>query len=108
VDESYSASSNTDNAWRLKGQVSLVVGELDMNVDPASTMQVVNALINAGKTFDLLVVPGFGHTAGRSSGPIKYALRRQYGFFLKHLSGVQTPEWNAMTDAKPPPGLPSA
>jgi dipeptidyl aminopeptidase/acylaminoacyl peptidase len=108
VDESYSTSSNTDNAWRLKGQVSLLVGELDMNVDPASTMQVVNALINAGKTFDLLVVPGYGHTAGRSSGPIKYALRRQYGFFLKHLSGVEAPEWNAMTDAKPPPDLPTA
>ena len=36
----------------------LVVGELDMNVDPASTMQVVNALIKANKMFDLLVIPG--------------------------------------------------
>ena len=34
---------------------------MDHNVDPASTMQVVNALIKAGKDFDLLVVPGADH-----------------------------------------------
>ena len=32
----------------------LVVGELDDNVDPASTMQVVNALIKANKDFELV------------------------------------------------------
>jgi len=103
LDESYSASSNTDNAWRLKGQVALLVGELDENVDPSSTLQVVNALINADKTFDLLVVPNFGHTAGRSSGPVRYALRRQYGFFLKHLVEADAPNWNAASSASPPP-----
>ena len=61
-----------DNAGRLQGQLLLVVGELDMNVDPASTMQVVNALIKANKMFDLLVVPGEGHAAGRSTGPVEY------------------------------------
>jgi fermentation-respiration switch protein FrsA (DUF1100 family) len=61
----YSASSNVDNAYRLQGKVLLVVGELDTNVDPSSTMQVVNALIKANKTFDLLVVPGEDHGAGR-------------------------------------------
>ncbi len=61
----YAASSNVDNAHRLQGKVLLVVGELDTNVDPSSTMQVVNALIKANKTFDLLVIPGAGHGAGR-------------------------------------------
>ncbi|MDZ5647875.1 S9 family peptidase [Nitrospirillum sp. BR 11828] len=97
VDESYARSSNVDNAHRLTGQVALVVGELDDNVDPSSTMQVVNALIKADKTFDLLVVPGEGHSAGRSTGPIRYALRKQYGFFLKHLGGADAPDWNART-----------
>jgi hypothetical protein len=43
------------------GQAAARVGELDTNVDPASTMQVVDALIRADKDFDLLVVPGGGH-----------------------------------------------
>ena len=48
IDASYSTSSNVDNAWRLKGKLLLINGELDDNVDPASTLQVVNALVNAG------------------------------------------------------------
>jgi dipeptidyl aminopeptidase/acylaminoacyl peptidase len=94
LDESYARSSNVDNAWRLQGQVLLVVGELDMNVDPASTMQVVNALIKSNKTFDLLVMPGEGHGAGRTTGPVEYGQRRQYDFFVRHLQGVATPDWN--------------
>lgn len=94
IDESYSESSNVDNAWRLKGKLLLVVGELDQNVDPASTMQVVNALIKADKMFDLLVIPGDGHGAGRTTGPVEYGSRRQYDFFVRHLQGVETPDWN--------------
>ena len=51
VDESYSACSNVDNAHLLSRPLMLVVGELDDNVDPASTMQVANALIKANKDF---------------------------------------------------------
>lgn len=53
VDESYSACSNVDNAYLLSRPLMLVVGELDDNVDPASTMQVANALIKANKDFEL-------------------------------------------------------
>ncbi len=102
LDESYSASSGVDNAWRLQGRLLMVVGELDENVDPSSTMQVVHALIEARKDFDLIVVPGEGHTALRSSGPVDYGLRRQYDFFLRHLAGQPTPNWNALIAAKPP------
>lgn len=59
----YAASSNVVNAHKLQGRLLLVVGELDTNVDPSSTLQVVNALIKANKTFDLLVIPGAGHGA---------------------------------------------
>jgi dipeptidyl aminopeptidase/acylaminoacyl peptidase len=95
VDESYSRSSNVDNAWRMKGQLSLIVGEQDSNVDPSSTLQVVNALIKHDKTFDLLVVPGAEHAAGRSVGPVKYASRKQFDFFVRHLQGREAPDWNA-------------
>ena len=61
----YAASSNVDNASKLQGELLLVVGELDTNVDPSSTMQVVNALIKANKNFDLLVIPGADHTRRR-------------------------------------------
>ncbi len=85
----YAASSNVENAPRLQGKLLLVVGEMDMNVDPASTMQVVNALIKANKTFDLLVIPGGGHGMG---GP--YGERKRNDFFVRHLLGVEPPDWN--------------
>ncbi len=62
-----------------------MVGELDRNVDPASTMQVVDALIKADKDFDLLIVPGAGH--GVAGG--QYAARRQADYFVRHLLGVE-------------------
>ena len=103
VDESYAASSNVDNAWRLQGQLSLIVGEQDSNVDPSSTLQVVNALIKADKTFDLLVVPGVDHAAGRSIGPVRYATRKQFDFFRRTLQGRWAPDWNAKPAEAPRP-----
>ncbi len=94
IDESYAESSNVDNAWRLKGKLLLVLGELDQNVDPASTMQVVSALIKANKMFDLLVIPGGEHGAGRTNGPVEYGSRKQYDFFVRHLLQAQPPDWN--------------
>jgi len=91
----YAESSNVDNAWRLRGKVLLVVGELDTNVDPSSTMQVVNALIKANKTFDLLVIPGAGHGSGGAYGD-----RKRYDFFVQHLLGVTPPSWNEIEDPK--------
>lgn len=85
----YAAASNVDNAWRLKGKLLLVVGEVDTNVDPASTMQVVDALIKANKTFDLLVLPGVNHTGGGA-----YGERKRNDFFVRHLLGVEPPDWN--------------
>jgi dipeptidyl aminopeptidase/acylaminoacyl peptidase len=77
----YEEQSNVTQAHRLQGNLLLVVGELDRNVDPASTMQVVNALIQADKDFDLLVVPGGGH--GALGSP--YGQRRLVDFFTRHL-----------------------
>jgi dipeptidyl aminopeptidase/acylaminoacyl peptidase len=81
----YAEQSNVTQAHRLNGRLLLTVGELDRNVDPASTMQLVNALIKADKDFELLIVPGAGHGVGESP----YAARRRADFFVRHLLGVE-------------------
>ncbi|MEO8027891.1 MAG: DPP IV N-terminal domain-containing protein [Bryobacteraceae bacterium] len=85
----YIACSNAENASKLQGKLLLSVGELDTNVDPASTMQVVAALIKANKTFDLIVLPNTGHSTGGVYGD-----RKRYDFFVHHILGVEPPDWN--------------
>jgi len=90
----YAESSNVENAYRLEGDVLLIVGEMDHNVDPSSTMQVVNQLIKHDKNFELLVIPGMDHGPG---GP--YGDHKRYDFFVRHLLGVEPPAWNALEKA---------
>jgi dipeptidyl aminopeptidase/acylaminoacyl peptidase len=85
----YAASSNIENAHRLRGKLLLIVGELDENVPPESTMRLVDALIKAGKDFELVVVPGAGHGGGGG-----YGERRRRDFFKKHLLGIDPPDRN--------------
>lgn len=85
----YAAQSNVTNAAKLKGKLLLIVGEADNNVPPESTYRVVDALIKANKDFDLLVVPGMGHSDG---GP--YGRMKKRDFFVKNLLGVMPPERN--------------
>ncbi len=79
----YGESSNSLNAHRLQGKLMLIVGELDSNVDPASTMQVVNALQKADKDLDLVIVTGAGHGAAETP----YGARRRAQFLSRHLLG---------------------
>ena len=85
IGDHYKEQSNVTNAHKIKGKLLLVVGELDKNVDPASTLQVANALIKADKDFDMLLVPGGGH--GIAESP--YGSRRRMDHFVKHLLGVE-------------------
>ena len=87
-DESYVRNSNTADAHKLQGRLLLIVGELDNNVDPASTMQVVNALEKADKDFELLVMTGTGHGAAETP----YGSRRRMDFLVRHLLRVE-PRW---------------
>ena len=85
----YAAASNVDNAKNLRGDLLLIYGEMDTNVDPASTLQVVNQLIKHNKNFDLLAMPGAGHTSGGAYGD-----RKRWDFFVRHLLGVNPPRWS--------------
>jgi dipeptidyl aminopeptidase/acylaminoacyl peptidase len=50
-------------------------------VDPASTMQVANALMKADKDYEMIVVPGGGHGCGES----RSMQRKRVDFFREHL-----------------------
>lgn len=90
VGKEYAESSNVDNAYRLQGDLFLLVGEMDQNVDPASTYQVVDALIKANKEFDFLVLPGKGHEWGG-----RYGERRILDFFVEKVTGLSPPPMNS-------------
>lgn len=89
VGPQYSESSNIENASQMQGNLMLIVGELDDNVDPASTFQFADALIKADKDFELVLIPGAGHTSGG-----EYGDRKRKDFFVKHLLDVTPPSWN--------------
>ena len=89
----YAEQSNITNANKLQGKLLLIVGELDRNVPPESTLRLVDALIKADKDFSLLVLPGKGHTSGGA-----YGNRRMRDFFVRHLLGVEPPNWNLDKD----------
>jgi dipeptidyl aminopeptidase/acylaminoacyl peptidase len=90
----YGAASNVNNAKNLTGDVLLIYGEMDTNVDPSSTLQVVNQLIKHNRNFDLLAIPGANHTSG---GP--YGDHKRWDFFVQHLLGVTPPRWTAAMKA---------
>ncbi len=81
VDDSYARGSNKDDAHKLQGHLLLIVGELDKNVDPASTTQVVGALQAAGKSFEYMPITGAGHGAAETP----YGSRVRMEFLVKHL-----------------------
>ena len=90
ADNWYAKSSNIENAAKLRGKLFLIVGEMDDNVPPESTMRFVDALIKARKDFDLLVVPGANHGA---ASPVTQ--RRTLDFFVHNLQGKEPPDRNA-------------
>ncbi len=92
VGPQYAASSNVDNAYRLKGKALIIVGEMDSNVDPASSLQVVNALVKAHKHFDMLYIPGQNHGVGILNNE-----HYRDDYFVHNLLGVEPPDWNKVS-----------
>ncbi len=89
-DNWYSQCSNIDNAGKLRAKLFLIVGEMDSNVPPESTMRFVDELIKAGKDFDLLVVPGADHGAAS-----RVTQRRTQDYFVANLLHEEIPNRNA-------------
>lgn len=91
----YGEQSNITNAAKLQGNLFLIVGEADENVPPESTYRLADALIKANKDFDILSIPGMGHSDGGV-----YGRRRKRDFFIRHLLNAEPPNANAAAAAK--------
>lgn len=62
--EQYDKSSIVKSAAKLKGRLLLVHGTSDDNVHMQNSIQFINAMINAGRPFDLQLYPGKTHGIG--------------------------------------------
>ncbi|MCQ2144164.1 MAG: S9 family peptidase [Bacteroidales bacterium] len=76
----YSENSNVDNADKLQGKLFIINGEVDDNVDPASSLQVVAELIKNDKDFEQLYLPGYSHNLGA-----KWITRKMFEYFYKNI-----------------------
>jgi len=59
----YDAARVMSYVTNLTGRLMLFYGTADDNVHPANTLQLVQALQKAGKSFELQVGPDLGHTS---------------------------------------------
>ncbi|AOS61567.1 S9 family peptidase [Actinoalloteichus hymeniacidonis] len=84
----YAKHSNMSLVDNLRGKLLLVHGEMDDNVTPHLTMRLVDALIQANKNFDLLIMPNADHAMLVNQA---YWLRRRWDYFVEHLMGETPP-----------------
>lgn len=90
--------SNAEIAKNLKGHLMLVTGDMDVNVNPSHTYRVAQALIEAGKGFEMLVIPGGGHGYGSADD---YFESKMHRFFAKYLLGdTRADYWGDITRTK--------
>lgn len=82
--DNYAAEANQTHAKNLKGKLFLIHGMMDDNVPPYNTQLVADALMKAGKDFDMLMLPHARHGFG-ADGP--YIMRRRWDYFIQHLQG---------------------
>ncbi len=91
VDSAYHLQSNITMAGNLKGKLLLVHGGIDENVNPSATFKFAEALINANKPFDLLILPSQRH--GYKGAHYNYFNKVRWNYFIEHLRGVD-PIWD--------------
>ena len=74
-------------ASKLEGKMLIVYGEHDENSLPASTVTLIDALIDANRDFDLLLLPNRDHFFTQEP----YFIRRRWDYFVRHLLGAEPP-----------------
>jgi dipeptidyl aminopeptidase/acylaminoacyl peptidase len=88
-EDNYEAQANQNYVSNLKGHLMVVHGTMDDNVPPNNTLTLVLALMNANKSFDMLMVPNAHHGYGEQS---QYIMRRRWDYFVRYLAGGTPPE----------------
>ncbi len=89
--DNYAEEANQTHAKNLKGKLFLIHGQMDDNVPPYNTQLVADALMKAGKDFDMLLLPHARHGFG-ADGP--YIMRRRWDYFVQNLqNGVPPKEY---------------
>ncbi len=83
VGDYYHEQSNITNAENLEGRLLIAHGGIDENVNPSATFKLAGKLIEAGKDFDMLIMPGTRHGFGSSSGD--YFTKVRWNYFIRHL-----------------------
>ncbi|MEO8449013.1 MAG: prolyl oligopeptidase family serine peptidase, partial [Gemmatimonadota bacterium] len=85
--DNYRAQANPPIAKNLKGKLMLAFGEVDDNVPPALTIQLIDALSKANKDYDLMIVPNGSHAMSADM----YFRRRRWDYFVRWLLGATPP-----------------
>jgi hypothetical protein len=80
-----------DLVHQLRGQLLLIHGMLDQFTPVTGTVRLIDALQQANKDFDMLLLPEEGHDIPN------YALRRSWDYFVIHLHGIEPPSEFSLT-----------
>src|SRR5688572_10288768 len=97
--DNFETSANKTMARNLKGRLLLMHGDMDDNVHPANTIQLVDELIKANRTFDLIIAPNRAHGLNEP-----YFIRRRWDYFVQHLMGATPPDNYEITRPTDPAG----
>ena len=89
--------TNMELAKNLRGHLMLVTGDMDNNVHPANTLRMADALLRAGKNFDLVILPGQSHVFFGLAN--EFFQRKLWYHFAKHLLGDYSSEQFGEIDA---------
>ncbi len=85
--DNFADEANASMAANLKGHLLLMHGDMDDNVHPAMTIQMVDALIKANRSFDLVMAPNRPHSLNEP-----YFIRRRWDYFVQYLMGARPPD----------------
>ncbi len=85
--DNFETSANKTMVKNLQGKLMLMHGDMDDNVHPAMTVQVIDELIKANKSFDLVWAPNRNHGLNEP-----YFIRRRWDYFVEHLLGATPPQ----------------
>jgi dipeptidyl aminopeptidase/acylaminoacyl peptidase len=83
----YDEQSNLNLAGNLEGKLLLVHGDMDNNVNTASSLRLAAELVKRNKDFELLIIPNRNH--GLADHP--YFIRKRWDWFVKHLLKEEPP-----------------